>query len=104
MNPALGVIQVRGVPGQRILRVLEQLQRAQHGTFRLGPAWLGQQPRPRIRPVLAAISQGQLRSQLALARHLGVDKTLMTYLLDKMKGPGWSPGARIRRIDEPGPS
>jgi len=43
---------------------------------------------PRGYLVLAAISQGRLRSQLALARHLGVDKTVMTYLLDKMEEAG----------------
>lgn len=50
---------------------------------------------PRGYLVLAAISQGRLRSQLALARHLGVDKTVMTYLLDKME----QAGLITRRLD-----
>lgn len=41
---------------------------------------------PRGYLVLAAVAQGQPRSQLALAQQLGVDKTVMTYLLDELEG------------------
>ena len=38
--------------------------------------------------VLAAAGQGESSSQLALAQHLGVDRTAMTYLLDDLEGAG----------------
>ena len=38
--------------------------------------------------VLAAVAQGQPRSQLALAQQLAVDKTAMTYLLDELETAG----------------
>jgi len=38
--------------------------------------------------VLAVAGQGEPKSQLALAQHLGVDRTVMTYLLDDLEGDG----------------
>jgi DNA-binding MarR family transcriptional regulator len=38
--------------------------------------------------VLAVTGQGEPRSQLALAQHLGVDRTAMTYLLDDLEAAG----------------
>jgi len=38
--------------------------------------------------VLAVAGQGEPRSQLALAQHLGVDRTAMTYLLDDLEAAG----------------
>jgi DNA-binding MarR family transcriptional regulator len=38
--------------------------------------------------VLAAAGQGEPKSQLALAQHIGVDRTAMTYLLDDLEGAG----------------
>ena len=38
--------------------------------------------------VLAVAGQGEPKSQLALAQHLGVDRTAMTYLLDDLEGDG----------------
>ncbi len=43
---------------------------------------------PRGFLVLRSVAQGQPRSQLALAQQLGVDKTVMTYLLDELEGAG----------------
>lgn len=43
---------------------------------------------PRGYQVLMTSRHGPLRSQLALARHLGVDRTMMTYLLDELEGAG----------------
>jgi DNA-binding MarR family transcriptional regulator len=43
---------------------------------------------PRGYQVLAAAVRGQLASQLALAQHLGVDRTVMTYLLDDLERAG----------------
>jgi DNA-binding MarR family transcriptional regulator len=43
---------------------------------------------PRGYQVLAAAAQGKVGSQLALAHHLGVDRTVMTYLLDDMEKAG----------------
>ena len=40
---------------------------------------------PRGYQVLAAAAQGSVNSQLALAQHLGVDRTVMTYLLDDLE-------------------
>lgn len=38
--------------------------------------------------VLSSISRGRPASQLALANHLGVDRTVMTYLLDELETAG----------------
>ena len=43
---------------------------------------------PRGYQVLAAATRGDPRSQLELAQHLGVDRTVMTYLLDDLEGAG----------------
>jgi DNA-binding MarR family transcriptional regulator len=43
---------------------------------------------PRGYQVLAAAAQGSVNSQLALAQHLGVDRTVMTYLLDDLEAAG----------------
>jgi DNA-binding MarR family transcriptional regulator len=43
---------------------------------------------PRGYQVLAASGRGEPRSQLALAQHLGVDRTVMTYLLDDLERAG----------------
>jgi hypothetical protein len=40
---------------------------------------------PRGYQVLSAAAQGTVNSQLALAQHLGVDRTVMTYLLDDLE-------------------
>jgi DNA-binding MarR family transcriptional regulator len=40
---------------------------------------------PRGYQVLSAAAQGTVDSQLALAQHLGVDRTVMTYLLDDLE-------------------
>ena len=39
---------------------------------------------PRGYQILSAAAQGAVGSQLALAQHLGVDRTVMTYLLDDL--------------------
>ena len=41
---------------------------------------------PRGYQILSAAAQGTVASQLALALHLGVDRTVMTYLLDDLEG------------------
>src|ERR1700722_3237464 len=43
---------------------------------------------PRGSQVLAAAASGAVNSQLALAQHLGVDRTVMTYLLDDLEAAG----------------
>jgi DNA-binding MarR family transcriptional regulator len=43
---------------------------------------------PRGYQVLSAAAHGQVGSQLALAQHLGVDRTVMTYLLDDLESGG----------------
>src|ERR1700692_1937362 len=43
---------------------------------------------PRGYQVLSAAAQGTVGSQLALAQHLGVDRTVMTYLLDDLEAAG----------------
>jgi DNA-binding MarR family transcriptional regulator len=43
---------------------------------------------PRGYQVLSAAAQGTFASQLALAQHLGVDRTVMTYLLDDLEAAG----------------
>jgi DNA-binding MarR family transcriptional regulator len=40
---------------------------------------------PRGYQVLSAAAQGSVGSQLALAQHLGIDRTVMTYLLDDLE-------------------
>jgi DNA-binding MarR family transcriptional regulator len=40
---------------------------------------------PRGYQILSAAAQGTVASQLALAQHLGVDRTVMTYLLDDLE-------------------
>jgi DNA-binding MarR family transcriptional regulator len=40
---------------------------------------------PRGYQILSAAAQGTVSSQLALAQHLGVDRTVMTYLLDDLE-------------------
>jgi DNA-binding MarR family transcriptional regulator len=43
---------------------------------------------PRGYQVLSAAAQSRVGSQLALAQHLGVDRTVMTYLLDDLEQAG----------------
>jgi DNA-binding MarR family transcriptional regulator len=43
---------------------------------------------PRGYQVLSAAAQGSVASQLALAQHLGIDRTVMTYLLDDLQTAG----------------
>ena len=43
---------------------------------------------PRGYQVLAAAAQSVVGSQLALAQHLGIDRTVMTYLLDDLETAG----------------
>jgi DNA-binding MarR family transcriptional regulator len=43
---------------------------------------------PRGYQVLAAADRGTVTSQLALAHRLGIDRTVMTYLLDDLEGAG----------------
>ena len=43
---------------------------------------------PRGYLVLATVGQGELSTQLALAQHLGIDRTAMTYLLDDLENAG----------------
>jgi MarR family transcriptional regulator for hemolysin len=43
---------------------------------------------PRGYQILSAAAQGAVASQLALAQHLGVDRTVMTYLLDDLEAAG----------------
>lgn len=43
---------------------------------------------PRGYQVLAAAATGEAASQLALAQQLGVDRTVMTYLLDELETEG----------------
>jgi DNA-binding MarR family transcriptional regulator len=43
---------------------------------------------PRGYQVLSAAAHGTVTSQLALAQHLGVDRTVMTYLLDDLAAAG----------------
>ena len=43
---------------------------------------------PRGHQVLTAAARGEPSSQLALAQKLGVDRTVMTYLLDELEGAG----------------
>jgi DNA-binding MarR family transcriptional regulator len=40
---------------------------------------------PRGYQILSAAAQGTVSSQLALAQHLGVDRTVMTYLIDDLE-------------------
>jgi len=51
---------------------------------------------PRGYQVLSAAAEGAFASQLALAQHLGVDRTVMTYLLDDLQA-----AALIERRPDP---
>jgi DNA-binding MarR family transcriptional regulator len=51
---------------------------------------------PRGYQVLAAAEQGSKNTQLVLAQQLGIDRTVMTYLLDDLEGAGL-----IRRQPDP---
>ncbi len=53
-----------------------------------GAAFAGLPGGPRGYQVLAAATRGDPASQLALAQHLGVDRTVMTYLLDDLEQAG----------------
>src|ERR1700681_3005437 len=44
---------------------------------------------PRGYQILSAAAHGTVGSQLALAQHLGVDRTVMTYLLDDLEAAGF---------------
>jgi DNA-binding MarR family transcriptional regulator len=43
---------------------------------------------PRGYQILATAARGEITSQLALAQHMGVDRTVMTYLLDDLERAG----------------
>jgi MarR family transcriptional regulator for hemolysin len=43
---------------------------------------------PRGYQVLSAATRSEVGSQLALAQYLGIDRTVMTYLLDDLEGEG----------------
>jgi hypothetical protein len=58
---------------------------------------------PRGYQILSAAAQGAVSSQLALAQHLGVDRTVMTYLLDDLDAPG-SPRGRAQEMSTEAPS
>ncbi|WP_127127002.1 MarR family winged helix-turn-helix transcriptional regulator [Georgenia sp. SYP-B2076] len=52
-------------------------------------AVLGELPHgPRGYQVLSAVVHGDQPNQLALAAHLGIDRTVMTYLIDDLVGAG----------------
>jgi DNA-binding MarR family transcriptional regulator len=51
---------------------------------------------PRGYQILAAAAHGTVNSQLALAQHLGVDRTVMTYLIDDLES-----GGLIQRCPDP---
>jgi DNA-binding MarR family transcriptional regulator len=51
---------------------------------------------PRGFQVLAAVARDQAGTQLALARHLGIDRTVMTYLLDDLERAGL-----VQRVPDP---
>jgi len=51
---------------------------------------------PRGYQILSSAAQGSVASQLALAQHLGVDRTVMTYLLDDLEAAGL-----IQRVAHP---
>ena len=56
---------------------------------------------PRGYLVLIAVAEGRLRSQLALAQRLRIDKTALTYLLDALEQEGLvvrQPDATDRRV------
>lgn len=64
---------------------------------------------PRGYQVLAAATRGEPGSQLAMAHHLGIDRTVMTYLLDDLESAGLierrpdPADRRARRIAATGP-
>ena len=43
---------------------------------------------PRSYQVIAAAARSEVGSQLALAHHLGIDRTVMTYMLDDLEAAG----------------
>src|SRR4030081_405988 len=43
---------------------------------------------PRGYQVIAAAARSDVSSQLALAHHLGIDRTVMTYMLDDLEAAG----------------
>jgi len=43
---------------------------------------------PRGYQVIAAAARSEVGSQLALAQHLGIDRTVMTYMLDDLEAAG----------------
>jgi DNA-binding MarR family transcriptional regulator len=53
-----------------------------------GQAVAGVPGGPRGYQVLATVGRGEPSTQLALAQHLGVDRTVMTYLLDDLEDAG----------------
>ena len=53
-----------------------------------GPAVAGTPGGARGYQVLSTVVRGRPRSQLALAQQLGIDKTVMTYLLDELEAAG----------------
>jgi MarR family transcriptional regulator, transcriptional regulator for hemolysin len=60
-------------------------------------AVLGELPHgPRGYQVLAEVARGRRPNQLELARHLGIDKTVMTYLLDDLESE-----ALVERVPDP---
>lgn len=55
---------------------------------------------PRGYQVVSAATHGEVESQTALAQHLGIDRTVLTYLLDELERAGLvtrRPGATDRR-------
>lgn len=60
-------------------------------------AVLGELPHgPRGYQVLAEVARGHRPNQLELARHLGIDRTVMTYLLDDLGSAGL-----VERVPDP---
>jgi DNA-binding MarR family transcriptional regulator len=53
-----------------------------------GEAVAGVPGGPRGYQVLATAGRGEPSTQLALAQHLGIDRTMMTYLLDDLENAG----------------
>jgi DNA-binding MarR family transcriptional regulator len=62
--------------------VFRSYSKAANSAFRDVPAG------PRGYQVLAAVARSDPRSQLELASHLGLDRTVMTYLLDDLAAAG----------------
>jgi len=72
-------------PGARCPAHGHVLQTHALGAVELGPRAPVVPGGPRGYLVLAVAGQGEPRSQLALAHHLGVDRTAMTYLIDALQ-------------------